>query len=139
MTELLVRTEAHVEVVLQIKDITVFVLQASPQLTVIRVFATNGSTGTWMILFYFILVLMFHSFTVIVSGATRRLGDEQARLCCDWRLEWINCTGRYLPCLRYYWCTIEQNIIEKTKRKKKKREKIEGEKKLVYIVLSAAY
>ena len=66
---------------------------------------------------------------VFIYWATRRLGDEQTRLCCDWRLEWINCTGRYLPCLRYYWCTIEENIIEKTKRKKKEERKDRGREK----------
>ena len=40
MTELSVKTEAHVKVVLQIKDIAVFVTWASPQLTVKKVFAT---------------------------------------------------------------------------------------------------
>ena len=82
MTELPVRTEAHVKVALQIKDITVFVLQASPQLTVKKVFATNGSTGAWVILLCFTLFRIFHLFILIVSRATRRLGDEQARLCC---------------------------------------------------------
>ena len=82
MTELPVRTEAHVKVALQIKDITVFVLRASPQLIVNKVFATNGSTGAWVILLCFILFRIFHLFIIIVSRATRRLGDEQARLCC---------------------------------------------------------
>ena len=82
MTELPVRTEAHVKVALQIKDITVFVLQASPQLTVKKVFATNGSTGAWVILLCLILFRIFNLFIIIVSRATRRLGDEQARLCC---------------------------------------------------------
>ena len=82
MTELPVRTEAHVKVALQIKDITEFVLQASPQLTVKKVFATNGSTGAWVILFCFILFRIFHLFIVYVSRTPRRLGDEQAQLCC---------------------------------------------------------
>ena len=82
VTELPVRTEAHVKAALQIKDITVFVLQASPQLTVKKVFATNGSTGAWMILLCLNLFRIFHLFIIIVNRATRRLGDEQARLCC---------------------------------------------------------
>ena len=41
MTELPVRTEADVKVVLQIKDIAVFVLRASPQLTVKKVFGAK--------------------------------------------------------------------------------------------------
>ena len=40
MTELPVKTEVHVKVVSQIKDIGVFVLQASPQLIVKKVLAT---------------------------------------------------------------------------------------------------
>ena len=40
MIELSVRTEARVKVVLQIKDIYVFVLRASPQLIVNKVLAT---------------------------------------------------------------------------------------------------
>ena len=40
MIELSVRTEARVKVVLQIKDIAVFVLRASPQLIVSKVLAT---------------------------------------------------------------------------------------------------
>ena len=122
------KTEVHVKVALQIKDITVFVLRASPQLIVKKVFETNGSSGAWMILFSFILVLIFQFFTIIVSRATRRLGDEQEQLCCDWRLEWMNCTGRCLPC---HWCKIEENIIEKKKRKKKERER-EREGEVVY-------
>ena len=109
MTELPVRTEAHVKVVLQIKDIAVFVLRASPQLTVKKVFTTNGSSGAWMILLSFVLVLIFHRFIIIVSRATRRLGDEHVRLSCNLRLEWINCTGGCLPC---HWCKIEEKIVE---------------------------
>ena len=55
------------------------------------------------------------------------------------RLEWINCTGRCLPC---HWCRMEENIIEKSKKKKKKRrekEKEREEKKVVYLFQSAAY
>ena len=40
MTERPVKTEAHVKVVLQIKDIAVFVPWASPQLIVKKVLAT---------------------------------------------------------------------------------------------------
>ena len=43
------------------------------------------------------------------------------------RLEWINCTGRCLPC---HWCRIEENIIENSKKKKKKtKQKKKKEKK----------
>ena len=53
------------------------------------------------------------------------------------RLEWINCTGRCLPC---QWCRIEENIIEKRKKKGKERKRErEGEKKVVYLFQSAAY
>ena len=69
------RTEAHVKVVLQRKDIAVFALRASPQLTVKKVFATNGASGASVILLSFILVLIFHFFIIVVSMATRRLGD----------------------------------------------------------------
>ena len=129
VTELPVRTEAHVKVALQIKDITVFVLQASPQLTAKKVFATNGSTGAWVILPSFILFRIFHLFIIIVSRATRRLGDEQARLL---RLESIN--RQCLPC---HWCRMEENIIEKRKKKKERREKErEREKKKWFIYFS---
>ena len=128
------KTEAHVKVVLQIKDITVFVLQASPQLTVKKVFATNGSAGAWVILLCFILFRIFHLFIIIVSRATRRLGDEQARLL---RLESINCTGRCLPC---HWCRMEENIIEKSqkknKKKKRERKRKRGRKKKWFIYFS---
>ena len=98
MTELPVRMEAHVKVVSQTKDITVFVPRASPQLTVRKVFATNGWSGAWMILLFFILVWIFHLFIIIVSTATRRLGVEQ-----------------------------EENIIEKRKKRRKKRREKERE------------
>ena len=40
MTELPVKTEAHVKVVSQIKDISVFVFRATPQLIVNKVLPT---------------------------------------------------------------------------------------------------
>ena len=40
MTRLAVKTEVHVKVVSQIKDISVFVFQASPQLIVKKVLTT---------------------------------------------------------------------------------------------------
>ena len=40
MTELAVKTEVYVKVVLQIKDISVFVFRVSPQLIVKKVLAT---------------------------------------------------------------------------------------------------
>ena len=110
MTELPVRMEAHVKAVSQIKDITVFVPRASPQLTVKKVFATNGWSGAWMILLFFILVWIFHLFIIIVSTATRRLGVE-----------------------------LEENIIEKRKQKKRReKERESGRKKKVCLFQSAA-
>ena len=79
-----------------------------------------------MILLSFSFFLDISPFHYNRKQGYQGIGHEQAWLCCNLTIEWINCNGRCLPC---HWCKIEEEIIEKRSETKKREKDREGEKK----------